>query len=82
MFWKKKKSKKSTAQPTREDIIAEATQAMQDKRAEIGDETLDSIRQAIVKRENDPLAKAKREIENADVDKVLDNLSVWLKDKE
>lgn len=78
MFWKKKKPKK----PSREDIIADATQSMQDKRAEIGDEALDSIRQAIVKRENDPLAKAKREIENADVDKVLDNLSVWLKDKE
>ena len=81
MFWKKK-VKKPLTKPTREDIIANATRAMQDKREEIGDDALDSIRHAIAKRENDPLAKAKREIENADVDKVLDNLSVWLKDKE
>jgi len=78
MFWKKKKPKK----PTREDIIEKATQSIQEKREEIGNETLDSIRQAISKRENSALGKAKREIEGADVDKVLDNLSLWLRDKE
>ena len=78
MFWKKKKPKK----PTREDIIAQATQSMQEKREEIGDETLASIREAIAKRENSALGRAKKEIENTDVDKVLDNLSVWLRDKE
>ena len=78
MFWKKKKPKKVS----REDIIAQATQSMQEKREEIGDETLNSIREAISKRENSPLAKAKKEIESADVDKVLDNLSLWLRDKD
>jgi hypothetical protein len=77
MFWKKKKAKK----PSREDIIDKAQQSLQEKREEVGDETLESIRNAIAKRENDPLAKAKRQIESADVDKVLDNLSVWLEDK-
>ena len=77
MFWKKKKAKK----PSREDIIDKAQQSLQEKRKEVGDETLESIRNAIAKRENDPLAKAKRQIESADVDKVLDNLSVWLEDK-
>ncbi len=78
MFWKKKKPKK----PTRKDIIEQATQSMREKREEIGDETLASIREAISKRENSALGKAKREIENTDVDKVLDNLSLWLRDKD
>ncbi len=55
---------------------------MQQKREEIGDETLDSIRKAIMDKENSALAKAQKEIKNTDVDKVLDNLSVWLRDKE
>lgn len=78
MFWKKKKPKK----PSRKDIIKKATQSMQQKREEIGDETLDSIRKAIMDKENSALAKAQKEIKNTDVDKVLDNLSVWLRDKE
>jgi thioredoxin-like negative regulator of GroEL len=81
MFWKKKKSKKSD-KPTREDIIKQATQSLQEKREEVGDETLQSIRQAIAQKENSVLGKAKRQIESEDVDKVLDNLSLWLKDKE
>ena len=55
MFWKKKKPKK----PTRKDIIEQATQSMREKREEIGDETLASIREAISKRENSALGKAK-----------------------
>ena len=81
MFWKKKKPKAKN-KPSREDIISKATQSMREKREEIGDETLESIRKAINAKENSPLAKAKRQIENEDVDKVLDNLSIWLKDKE
>ena len=81
MFWKKKKAK-TPKKPTREDIIEQATQSMRDKREEIGDETLESIRKAIANKENSALAKAKKQIESEDVDKVLDNLSLWLKDKE
>lgn len=78
MFWKKKTPKK----PSREDIIKKAHEAAQDKREEIGDETLDAIRSAIMKRENDPLSKAQKQIKEADLDKVLDNLSLWMKDKD
>lgn len=77
MFWKKKAKK-----PSREDIIAKAHQAAQQKREEIGDETLDAIRSAITKRENNPLNKAQKQIKEADLDKVLDNLSIWMNDKD
>lgn len=80
MFWKKKKVKNK--KQCREDIIAAAHKAAQVKREEIGEETLDEIRDAIMKRENNPLAKAQKEIKEADLDKVLDNLSIWMKDKE
>ena len=82
MFWKKKNKKTKNKKPSREDIIAQAHKSAQAKREEIGDETLGKIREAIMKRENSPLAKAQEEIKNADVDKVLDNLSLWLRDKE
>lgn len=82
MFWKKKKAKAANKKPSREDIIKQATVAAQAKREEIGNETLDAIRAAIMKKENSALAKAQKEIKETDVDKVLDNLSVWLRDKE
>ena len=78
MFWKKKSPKKQS----REDIIKNAHAAAQDKREEIGDETLDVIRSAIMKRENDPLNKAKTKIKETDMEKVLDNLSLWMNDKD
>lgn len=78
MFWKKKKPTK----PSREDIIKQANQSAQAKREEIGDEALNAIREAIIKKQNNPLAKAQKEIKDADMDKVLDNLSLWLRDKE
>lgn len=78
MFWKKKKPKKTT----REDITTNAKKAAHQKREEIGDETLDAIRAAILKRQNDPMAKAQKQIKGTDMEKVVDNLSVWMKDKE
>ena len=80
MFWKKKRVKKK--KPSREDIISAAHKAAQAKREEIGEETLDEIRKAIMKRENNPLAKAQKQIKEADLDTVLDNLSIWMKDKD
>ena len=76
MFWKKKKPKK----PSREKILAEAKANMTAKREEIGDETLDQIRQAIMKKENSALEKAKRQIQDMDDDKVRDNLQFWLRE--
>ena len=82
MFWKKNKHKKGkeSQKPSREDIIRQATESMQAKREEIGDETLEAIRAAIHKKQNDPLAKAKNQIKNADLDDVLDHLSLWLEE--
>ncbi len=78
MFWKKKKSKK----PSREEILKQAKETVAAKREEIGDEALDKIKQAILKRKNSPLEQAKDKIKNMDEDKVRDNLSLWLRDKE
>ena len=52
------------------------------KREEIGDETLDKIKEAIMKKESSALEQAKSKIKNTDDDKVRDNLSLWLRDKE
>ena len=81
MFWNKKKNKGNTKNKpqSREDIISQANASLQAKREEIGDETLDAIRDAIHKKQNDPLAKAKNEIKSADLDDVLDHLSLWLR---
>ena len=77
MFWKKKTKK---SKPSREEIIKNATKAMQKKREEIGDETLEKIRDAIAKRENSALEKAKRKIMAADQDKVRDHLSYMMRE--
>ena len=76
MFWKKKKPKK----PSREEILKQAQASMAAKREEIGDEALDQIKQAIIKRENSALEGAKRAILTADEGKVRDNLSLWLRE--
>ena len=77
MFWKKKKKAKK---PTREEIIAQATKAAADKRAEIGEETLDKIRNAIHQRENSALEQAKRKVKAMDDDKVRDNIRHWMRE--
>ena len=76
MFWKKKKKQKGKVSAKQQ---AEAIAAQ--KRDEIGDETLEKIRQAIIKRENSPMAQAKRKIADMDQDKILDNISWWMSDK-
>ena len=78
MFWKKRE--KHPKKPSREEIIKDANASLQAKREEIGDETLSKIREAIHKKQNDPLAKAKNEIKSADLDDVLDHLSLWLQE--
>jgi len=84
MFWNKNKSKKNTSnknqKPSRDEIIAQATGALQAKREEIGDETLTAIREAIEKKKNDPLMRAKKQIEATDLDKVLDHLTMTMRE--
>lgn len=76
MFWKKK------IKPTREDVIAKAKATAAAKTEEIGEETLDKIRGVLIKRDNSALGQAKAQIMNADKDKVIDNLSLLLRDKQ
>ena len=77
MFWKKKPKK---AKPTREEVIAQAKQAMATKREEIGDEAMAEIKDAIMKKQSSVLEKSKRQILAADEDKVRDNLNLWLRE--
>lgn len=79
MFWTKKKKPKKGS---REAIVAQAEAVATAKRAEIGDDALNKIKQALMKKENSPLERAKRHIKGADEGKVRDNLALWLKDDE
>lgn len=83
MFWKKKKPPappESGRKPTREEIIAQARANMAAARAEIGDETLDKIKDALMKKQASAIEKAKAQIKAADMDKVRDHLSLWLEE--
>ncbi len=79
MFWKKKKNKK-TQETSREAILAQAKANAAAAREEIGDDTLDKIREALLKKENSPFAQAKKRIEAMDQDKVRDNVSLWMRE--
>ncbi|NQZ13782.1 MAG: hypothetical protein HRT94_03005 [Alphaproteobacteria bacterium] len=80
MFWKKKKPKKDPKKLTREQIIAQAKANAAAAREEIGDETLQKIKEAMEKRESSAFAQAKKKVKSMDDDKVRDNLSLWLKE--
>jgi hypothetical protein len=90
MFWKKKniskdgKSAKNPSadggKPTRDQIIAQAKANMSAARAEIGDETLDKIKAAMLKKQASAIEKAKAQIKAADPDKVRDNISFMMKE--
>lgn len=76
MFWKKK-----AAKPTkRAQVVDEAQQIIATKRTEIGKETLDQIKSAIMNRETSALERAKKTIIQADQDKVRDNINFWLRE--
>jgi hypothetical protein len=87
MFWKKKKgndgakpAKGTAAKPSREEIIAKAKASMAAARAEIGDETLDKIREAMMKKQASAIEKAKAQIKAADPDKVRDNIQFMMRE--
>lgn len=85
MFWKKKAKKaeeKIQSRPNREDIIASAKANAAAARAEIGDETLEKIRQAMMKKEASPAEQAKKIIRAMDNETVGRRLSDMLKEKE
>lgn len=94
MFWKKKPKDKdkdktkadpavpATAKPTREQVLAQAKATAAAARDEIGNETLEAIRDAIQRRQNSPAEKAKQIIKNMDDSKVRAHLTELLKEHE
>ncbi len=82
MFWKKKDKAKPAGgkgKPTREQILAQAKANMSAARAEIGDETLEKIKEALLKKQSSAIEKAKAQIKTADVDKVRDNIQFMIR---
>jgi len=63
----------------REAIHAQAMANFSAAREQIGEDTLDRIAAAMSKKQNSAMERAKRDIQGADVDKVLDELK-WMLD--
>ena len=89
MFWKKKKKDKKQAgdkagdkKPSREEILAQAKANAAAARQEIGDETLDKIKEAMMKKENNPFEQAKKKVKAMDRQKVADSVSDWMREKD
>ncbi len=87
MFWKKKDKKpapksasSAKSKPSREEILAQARANAAAARAEIGDETLEKIKAALLKKQSSAVERAKAEIKATDLDKVRDHLSLWLEE--
>lgn len=80
MFWKKKKPLlEAPAKPSREEILAQAKANAAAARAEIGEETLDKIRDAIVRRQQSNIEQAKAHIKRQDTAKVADHIQFMLR---
>lgn len=86
MFWKKKnkgagsKTPEKGTKPTREQILAQAKANAAAARAEIGDETLEKIKQAMLKKQSSVIEQAKAKIKAADQDKVRDNIKFMMQE--
>lgn len=79
MFWfgkknKKKKQDDGAAKPSREEILAQARATAAAARAEIGDETLEKIREALMKKENSPFQQARKQVMAMDRERIADNI--------
>ena len=79
-FGKKKKQpkKQDGAKPSREELIAQATANAKIAREAIGEETLDKIAEAMRRKQESDLEKAKAKIRAMDQDKVADSVRLWL----
>lgn len=85
MFWKKKEKplksvSSNPSKPSREEILAQAKANMASARAEIGDETLEKIKQALLKKQSSILERAKADIRATDTDKVRDHLKYIIRE--
>jgi CRISPR/Cas system-associated protein Csm6 len=78
---KNKKNKKAQKPQSREELIAEAMSNARKAKDEIGEENLQRIAQAMMKKENSATEQAKKKIKSMDQDKVADHLRIMLDDK-
>ncbi|MBU0859106.1 MAG: hypothetical protein KJ667_04135 [Alphaproteobacteria bacterium] len=79
MLWfgkkdKKKKGDDSTAKPSREEILAHARATAAAARQEIGDETLEKIREAMMKKQGSAFEQAKQKVKSMDQSRIADNI--------
>lgn len=92
MFWTKKSKEKREAKKAEKLAAAKAEksrkireQAMENARAAkaaLGDEAIQRITEAMTKKQQSAVEQAKRDIHEADPDKVLDELKFMLDQKE
>ena len=74
-FGKKKKKNKGGDKPAnREELLAQARANAAAARAEIGDETLDKIREAMMKKQNSSMEQARAKIKALDQGRIADNI--------
>ncbi len=86
MFWKKKDKKTTpsseiSGKPSREEILVQAKASAAAARAEIGDETLEKIKAALLKKQSSAIEKAKAQIKATDTDKVRDHLKYMIREE-
>lgn len=93
MFWGKKNTSKSDkrnkkscvgreGQPlSREEIQAQALANARAAREQIGEDTIQKIAAAMTKKQQSAVEQAKRKIEGADLDRVLDELKFMMDEK-
>lgn len=83
-LWPFKKTSQSSntagkgATSSREQIIAQAKANAAAARAEIGDETLDKIKAALLKKQSSAIEQAKNTIRGQDPAKIRENMAMWL----
>ena len=65
---------------SREEIIAQAKANAAAARQEIGEETLDKVKEAMLRKENNPLEQAKKRVKAMDRQKVADSVSDWMRE--
>lgn len=87
MFWKKKDKQKpketanERAPLTRDQIIAQAKANMASARAEIGDETLEKIKEAMLRKQQSAIEQAKARIKATDTVEVRDHLRTMIREE-
>lgn len=83
MFWfgKNKSKQGDNKKPPREDLIAQAKANAAAARAGIGEDTLEKIRDAMMRRENSALEQARNRIGAADKGRVADHIK-WMMDED